>query len=424
MKPAVKKWMPAAVIPVVIAAMGVGAGISASATPTLEPKTAGQVIELMAGADVTAFSGQLHLATDLGLPALPDAGAPSSFGPPRQAQPGAPAAGSSEQGFGLGSGQGSEQGSTSADAPDTPDIASLLDLLTGSHDARVYVDGPDKARVQLMEGMGERDVIRNGRSLWTYDSEANQAVHTTLPPTASARTFEQHGDATDGDAMPTPQQLAGKFLEVADPSTTTTVADGSTVAGRDVYQLVLTPKTGQTLIEDVTIGVDSATGVPLAVSVDAKGQDTPAVDLEFTSFTPTAPDAKLFDFTPPADATVQQKQLPQKPRQDSVWPHHTFGKQLQRPMPSDDDAGPLPGTSGHPASSSFTGTGWDTVATIPADQVPAGLAASPLIGQLATKVDGGQLLHTSLVNVLLAPDGRLLIGAVPVKRLQAVADGS
>lgn len=412
MKPAVKKWMPAVVIPVVIAAMGVGAGISASATPTLEPKTAEQVIELMAGADVTAFSGSLHLTTDLGLPTLPDAGASSSFGPPQEAQSAGPGSGSSVQG----------SSSTAA----SPDVAGLLDLLTGSHDARVYVDGPDKARVQLMEGMGEQDVIRNGRSVWTYDSAANEAVHTTLPktPAASASTFKQHGDAKAPGGMPTPQQLAEKLLSAADSTTTTTVEDGSTVAGRGVYHLVLTPKTDQTLIEDVTIGVDSTTGVPLAVSVDVKGQQSAAVDLEFTSFTPQAPDAKLFDFTPPADATVHQKQLPQKSQQGSVWPKHTFGQQLQRPMPSKDDAGRLPGTSADPARAWFTGTGWDAVATLPADQVPAGLKSSPLVGQLATKVDGGQLLHTSLVNVLLAQDGRVLVGAVPVKRLQAVADGT
>lgn len=420
MKPAVKKWMPAVVIPVVIAAMGVGAGISASASPNLEPKTAEQVIELMAGADVTAFSGSLHLTTDLGIPALPDAGASSSFGPPQDAQSAGPGSGSSDQ----GSGQASGQGPSSAAA--SPDVAGLLDLLTGSHDARVYVDGPDQARVQLMEGMGEKDVIRNGRSVWTYDSSAHEAVHTTLPktPAASASTFKQHGDTKASGGMPTPQQLAGKLLSAADSTTTTTVEDGSTVAGRDVYNLVLTPKTDQTLIEDVTIGVDSATGVPLAISVDAKGQQAAAVDLQFTSFTPKAPDAKLFDFTPPADATVHQKHLPQQSPQGSIWPRHTFGRQLQRPMPSKDDAGHHPGTSAKPARDWFTGTGWDAVATIPADQVPAGLKSSLLVGQLATKVDGGQLLHTTLVNVLLAQDGRVLVGAVPVKRLQAVADGS
>ncbi|MBM6622234.1 outer membrane lipoprotein carrier protein LolA [Micrococcaceae bacterium RIT802] len=411
MKPALKKWMPAAAIPAVIAATGVGLGISASATPQLEPKTAEQVIELMAGSEVTAFSGRIHLSTDLGIPALPDAGAPASFGPPQDVQSAGPGDGPSTGGPGAGA------RTSAADAG----IAGLLNLVSGSHDARVYVDGPDKARVQLLEGMGEKDVIRNGTSLWTYDSEANEAVHTTLPEpgSASASKFREHrGGHATGEA-PTPGQLADTFLAAAEPTTTTTVEDGSTVAGRDVYNLVLTPKKSQTtLIEDVTIGVDAASGVPLAVSVDAVGQDAAAVDLAFTSFTPKAPDAKLFDFTPPADATVHEKNL----QQDSNWPKHTYGQKLQRPMPSKDDAAHQ--RPAGPPDDWFTGTGWDTVATIPAEQVPAELKTSALVGQLATDVDGGKLLHTSLVNVLISDDGRVLVGAVPLQRLQAVADGS
>ena len=43
--------------------------------------------------------------------------------------------------------------------------------------------------------------------------------------------------------------------------------------------------------------------------------------------------------------------------------------------------------------------------------------------QLSTAVDGGQLLSTALVNVLITDDGRILAGSVTVERLQAVASG-
>lgn len=411
MKPAVKKWMPAVAIPAVIAAMGVGVGISSSATPQLEPKTPGQVIELMATSDVRAFSGAFRVSTDLGIPALPDAGAPASFGPPRRA-PSTGDAGDAATPETEAPGTGSP--TPSGDAG----IADLLELLTGSHEARVYVDGPDKARLQVLGELEEQDIVRNGTSLWTYDSSTNKAVHTTLPdPPADlqSRLGDPHG-AEGTHEPPTPGQLADRLLSAAAPTTEVTVEDGASVAGRDVYQLVLTPKPDATLVEDVTIGVDAATGVPLAVSVDATGQDAPAITAEFTSFTPDAPDPGLFEFTPPADATVHEKTL----RQGSNWPKHTFGQKLQRPLPSKDDAShQLP--SG-PQDDWFTGSGWDAVATIPADQVPADLAASPLLEQLATPVDGGRLLHTSLLNVLIADDGRVLIGAVTLQRLRAAAD--
>ncbi|WP_372698225.1 outer membrane lipoprotein carrier protein LolA [Arthrobacter sp. JSM 101049] len=405
MKPAVKKWMPAAAIPAVIAAMGVGVGISSSATPQLEPKTPEQVIELMAGSDVEAFSGTFRTSTELGIPALPDAGAPASFGPPRDAASSdGPGAGPQGEGATDDDGSDAASPSTARDAG----LAEVLNLVSGSHEVRVYVDGTDpeqpQARLQVMEDLGEKDVIRNGTSLWTYDSEANEAVHTTLPQD------RQHPqDARSAHDVPTPAQLADRLLAAADPTTEVSVDAGSTVAGRDAYNLVLTPKTDQTLVEDVTIGVDAATGVPLAVSVDAVGQDAPALSAEFTSFTPGAPDAKLFDFTPPADATVHERPFPDR----SDGAHDKAGKDHH---PAQDHA------TGKDHGDWLTGSGWDAVATIPAGQLPAELAKSPLVAQMATDVDGGKLLHTSLVNILLADDGRVLVGAVPVDRLQAAAD--
>ncbi|MHB1490764.1 MAG: hypothetical protein ACYCTH_09750, partial [Cellulomonas sp.] len=50
-------------------------------------------------------------------------------------------------------------------------------------------------------------------------------------------------------------------------------------------------------------------------------------------------------------------------------------------------------------------------------------ATTPLIGELTHAVPGGRALTTSLVSVLLAPDGTVLLGAVPIDRLEAVAAG-
>ncbi|HXD29119.1 MAG TPA: hypothetical protein VN621_10240, partial [Arthrobacter sp.] len=223
-----------------------------------------------------------------------------------------------------------------------------------------------------------------------------------------------------------PGQLAERFLAAADPTTHVSVEDGSSVAGRDAYTLVLTPKTRSTLVEDVTIGVDAATGVPLAVTVDAVGQDAPALSAEFTSFTPGAPEAKLFDFTPPSGATVQERPFPKrsdaehgKAVKDSTEKNHTGKNHTGKNQTGKDSAGKDAATDHR---GWLTGTGWDAVATLPADEVPAALSDSALLDRLATDVDGGKLLHTSLVNILLADDGRVLVGSVPVDRLQAAAD--
>ncbi len=107
----------------------------------------------------------------------------------------------------------------------------------------------------------------------------------------------------------TPGELADKFLADIDPSTMVEVNEDVQIAGRDAYSLELTPRTEDTLVAGVSIGVDAETGVPLSITVDAVGQDDPAISVEFTSFTPETPDAARFDFTPPAGATVREHDM-------------------------------------------------------------------------------------------------------------------
>jgi hypothetical protein len=50
-----------------------------------------------------------------------------------------------------------------------------------------------------------------------------------------------------------------------------------------------------------------------------------------------------------------------------------------------------------------------------------GLLADPLLRQATVTVPGGRAISTSLLNVLLTDDGRVVAGSVPLERLQAAA---
>ena len=49
------------------------------------------------------------------------------------------------------------------------------------------------------------------------------------------------------------------------------------------------------------------------------------------------------------------------------------------------------------------------------------LTTSPEFSELTTPVAGGRVFHTTLFNVLLTSDGRIVAGSVSVARLEAVA---
>ncbi|MGX9898759.1 hypothetical protein ACW0JT_00740 [Arthrobacter sp. SA17] len=124
---------------------------------------------------------------------------------------------------------------------------SWLELLSGQHTARVYKDGPAKMRIQILDQMAERDIVRNGRELWWYSSKDQSAVHVTLPDPAVTPAAQEPPEKSvepgfpDSSTMPTPAELTDKLLAKLDPSTDISVGTDVQVAGRSAYNLVLTP---------------------------------------------------------------------------------------------------------------------------------------------------------------------------------------
>lgn len=341
------RWLPAVIAPVVVAGAVAMPLVAAAAPPDLPTRTPQQVLQLVADAkDVAGFSGTVQQRSDLGLPSIPATGA------------------------------GTET-----------DTASALDLLTGTHTARVDVAGT-KARVAVLDDAAERDVIANGRSVWVWSSEARTALHVTA--TGTAPTPSQQG------ALPTPAEAAQQLLTKVDGTTAVTVDTTQRIAGRDAYTLVLTPRTSATTVGSVRIAVDAATGLPLDVQVIARGASSPAFETGFTSIDFTVPAASRFEFTPPAGTKVTTRTLT-----PGEHPRRTHGDVGSRPTVS--------------------GDGWASVITVPADAVPSDLAANATVRRLTTAVGGGRVLHSALVNVLLTDDGRVIAGAVPVASLQSAA---
>lgn len=380
-----QRWLPAGVIALVAAMAAVFGSVQAGATVSLPAKTADEILAMIARTEVRALSGTVEQTAALGLPEIPAAG------------PGI-----------------------------APGAASAMELLTGSHTARVYLDGPSKARLQIMDRMAERDVVINGGGAWFYNSADNSATHLTapqrspaevpsfagprpsLPPTSSTDRPSPDRPSPDMSSrdLPTPEAMASRFLAAIDDSTEVSVGDSSSVAGRSAYRLSLHPRSTATLVESVAIDVDADTGLPLGVEVRAKGQPDPAYSLAFTEVNLSTPDAALFEFTPPPGATVTEKALPAKPVPTMAAP----GTPTPEGAPEHIRTRPT-----------ITGEGWDSVVALPAGSAPAALTSNPQLSQALQPVDGGRALTTSLVSILILDDGRVYAGMVPLERLQSAA---
>jgi outer membrane lipoprotein-sorting protein len=385
------RWTPAVAVPAVIAAGVLAGSLPASARDPLPEKTPAQVLAMIGQHQTKSFSGTVEQSSELGLPDVPQVGPTSGAG-----------------------------------------TGSLAELLTGPHSARVYVDGPTKARIQVMDRMAERDAVRQGNELWLYNSRDNTATHITLPAMASK---ESRGhDMPSG--MATPEELAAKMLEKVDSSTEVKVAEDTEVAGRAAYNLVLTPRSDVTLVGSVAVAVDGENGMPLSVEVRARGQQEPAFRTAFSSLTLGAPDLGLFNFSPPPGASVKELAVPSHKKDADQAGKGLANKDLankNRAHKHPADKGKA-GRDLRRHAPTVTGTGWERIVGIPAPSASAPAASrdsgkqpvdkllnDPLLRQATVSVQGGRAISTSLVNVLLTDDGRTFVGAVPLERLQAAA---
>ncbi len=342
--------------------------------------------------------------------------------------------------------------------------ADPIALLGGSSTLRVWSDGQERSRVALLGATSEYSVVRDGAEAWTYSSADHEVVHYALSDADAARYAELEEQLEQGPPpevagdLPTPEEAAAQALAHAEETSTVSVDGETTVGGRGAYQLVVTPRSTGTLVARVVVAVDAETSTPLRVQVWSTQDDAaPALEVGFTDVELSAPDPAVLEFSAPAGADQREVvvPLPEVPADAG---------QLDRAHL--DPAHPDPAHPGdgraleHP-DVTVTGTGWDRVVELRGVDVaalvagdPAALATLPegertlgsphaqellgefkptdgeggmdldptaLYDQLTTEVPEGRLLASTLLSVLVADDGRVLVGAVPAETLRGLA---
>ena len=292
----------------------------------------------------------------------------------------------------------------SLNLPVTPEAnnegASVL-LMAGAHTMRYWYGGPNRQRVALIGANSEADVFCNGDSVWQWNSATNIATRSALPKADSASLGAPVFPAPMTYAALTPRQLSQRMLAAVGSDTSVTVAPGPTVADRSTYRLTLRPAAQvPTRIASVRIEVDAHTKVPLGVQVYARGQQNAAVDVSFSSITYRTPEAEVFRFTPPPDATVRRGVVPQllANNQSGVAEADGFTK---------------------------TDTGWSAVTAfrLAGDKTPTTMSIRPAMHPVSGSWGRCYLLETPLLCLLVTENGRVLTGSVDPQVLYAIAAG-
>jgi len=379
----VRALLPLGIVTVVAAGVALSPGL-ASANPALPSISARALLTKLAGTTADAYSGTVHVTTNLGLPALPD----------------------------LSGG------------------ANPMSLLSGTHVLQVAANGPDKQRIALLDSESEYDLIHNGRQLWIYDSDQNSVEQGTVPA------------GRPGSTTPplTPAQAVQQLLAAITPSTGLSISSTQNVAGQPAYTLVITPKQAGSLIGRVEIAVDAQNGAPLSVALySTKAPETPVFQLGFTSVSFSAPADSRFEFTAPKGATVSPlsgQSAPKGPSDGIGGPSdpqvlgqnwlsvlEVHGVNLTGDLNAINGQQGANGISSGPAGGHGHGDGSSSNATgLFNGNVQSYLQA---LGNAGTTVSGafgsGKLYPTNFATILITNDGRLFVGAVTPSVLEADA---
>ena len=343
--------------------LGTGASvvgvITASARSGLPDRTAAQLLVDVQKSRLDGLSGTIVQNADLGLPSLPGVG-----------------------------------GSGSSD---------MTSLVAGSHTLRLWYAGPNRLRLALLGSLGESDLVRNGKDLWTWSSAKKSATHRTVP--LSGRDA-RHGLASSSPV--TPQQAADMALKAISTSTKVSTDGTAVVAGRSAYELLLQPRDSASLVDSVRIAIDGKTHVPTRVQVFAKHASAPAFEVGFTSFDDAVPPGSVFRFNPPPGTKVTESSgSADRSAMSAMRKHHRAPAGTADKKPQ------------------MVGKGWTSVvvATLPTGDASGGMGSAGSLLKALPSVRGswgsGHLLRGSLFSAVLTKDGRVAIGAVAPDRLYA-----
>ncbi len=258
-----------------------------------------------------------------------------------------------------------------------PALPELPEAANGTRTARVWSGGEERGRVALPSDGGERTFVSDGTTSWAWNSADRTVVRRPV-------------GAEDRSTPADPTAAASEAISRLRASSTIAVDGTAEVAGRDAYELVLTPNpTERTLLREVRVAVDAEKRVPLRLTVSATGSAEPALRVGFSDLTFGPQDPALFTFTPPPGANVTDE-----PAREP--------DPAQRP------------------EATTVGEGWDTVRIMrrPADTTPpSGSPDAPDLSSVGTPVSGpwgsGRLVTSAVGSAVLTDDGRVAAGAVP-----------
>lgn len=193
-------------------------------------------------------------------------------------------------------------------------------LISGAS-GRLWIGTEGHARLELQSEEGDTQILYDGQNVSMYDASTNTLYRYT-PPEESTGGSGSSDD--DNGKTPTVAEIeegvahASKHADVSG-------AKPTDVAGQAAYTVRVSPKENGGLIGGAELSWDAVHGTPLRAAVYSTTDSSPVIELAATEISYGPVESSTLDFTPPADARVENVTLP-KPSTDTSGTTSSEGK--------------------------------------------------------------------------------------------------
>jgi len=195
-----------------------------------------------------------------------------------------------------GSGGGGEAAGQVASSP----------LLSGAS-GRLWVAKDGRVRLELQAEKGDTQVLYDGHTLTVYDAASNTLYRYT-PPAGTPGT-DTH-PATDKHEVPSVAKIEEAIAKLNHVNVSG--ATPTDIAGQPAYTARVSPKEGGSLIGGAELSWDANNGLPLRAALYSSTSSSPVIELAASEVSYGPVSGSVFEFTPPANAKIEEVTLPTK----------------------------------------------------------------------------------------------------------------
>ena len=180
-------------------------------------------------------------------------------------------------------------------------------LLSGAS-GRLWIAKDGRVRLELQAEKGDTQVIYDGHTVTVYDAASNTLYRYTPPAGHEDTTSTTAADHHEAPSVAKIEEAIAKLGK----HTNVSGATPTDIAGQAAYTARISPKESGSLIGGAELSWDAVHGVPLRAALYSSTSSAPVIELAASEISYGPVDDSVFEFTPPANAKVEEVKLPNK----------------------------------------------------------------------------------------------------------------